>query len=471
MTRGKIIAFAFGPIGAAALSLFTMPFVTWYFTVEDIGRLTMLQLSLSLTVALFSLAMHQAYVREYHEEKDKSALFKASILPGLILLILSLVIISILPFSISDYLFGIDSSILTIFLFVGLISSYFINFLAHVVRMQERGIAFSLAQITPKLFFLVLIGILLLFNIGAEFQYLLMMNTLALFTSFLILCWLTRDTWTVALIKKIDFILLKKMLKFSLPLVFGGLAYWGLTTMDRFFLRSMSGFEELGVYALSVTLAGAVAVISTIFSNLWHPTVYKWINEGVQPDKVQRVIENMVLLVAAIWSLVGILSWIIPFFFPKDYKAIEYLFIACVSMPLLYMLSETTVVGIGISRKTTFSMLASFVAFITNAILNYYLIPVYGASGAAMATVFSFFIFFTVRTEASSILWFSMPRVKVYIVVFLYVLLTLVVVLTKNTLGYINFYWLILLLMTIFLFFDRVDESIIYLKNYFKREV
>jgi O-antigen/teichoic acid export membrane protein len=465
-----ILQFSIGPIGAAILSLITLPFVAWFFSVEDVGRLTMLQVVLGLAVSLFSLAMHQAYVREYHEEEDKPALLKLSIIPGLVLLILISLFILVLPFSISTILFGIDSNLLTFLLFTSLLATFFINFLAHVIRMQERGLAFSATQIAPKIFLLILIALIMLLNLTAEFKILMLMNTLSVVFSLFIFAWLTRDTWLIAITKSVDFILLKKMLLFSLPLVAGGIAYWGLTTMDRFFLRSLSGFNELGVYALAVALAGAVSVLTSIFSSLWHPILYKWAKEGIDENKVQRVIENMVLVVALIWSLAGLLSFIVPFFLPPEYLAIEYLIVACVSMPLFYLLSETTGVGVGITRRSSYAMLASIVAFLVNAVLNYLLIPDYGSSGAALASMAAFFIFFAIKTEASARVWVSLPRFKIYFLMFWYILGTGIMVLTKATI--INFYivWLMLLLLTCTLFANRLLESVSFFKIYFKKE-
>jgi O-antigen/teichoic acid export membrane protein len=451
--------------------LITLPFVAWFFSVEDVGRLTMLQVVLGLSVSLFSLAMHQAYVREYHEEEDKPALFKLSILPGLFLLVLVSFVILILPFSISFILFGIDSTQLTCLLVLGMFASFLINFFAHVIRMEERGLAFSATKIAPKLFLLILISLILVFNFTAEFKTLMLMNTLSVVLSLFIFAWLTRNTWLAGITKTIDFVLLKNMLKFSLPLVAGGLAYWGLTMMDRFFLRSLSGFDELGVYALSVALAGAVSVITSIFSSLWHPILYKWAKEGVDENKVQAVIENMVLIVALTWSITGLLSFLVPLFFPSEYLAVEYLIVACVAMPLFYLLSETTGVGIGITRHSNYSMLASVIAFVVNAILNYLLIPDYGASGTALASVIAFFVFFTIRTEASAMLWCSLPRFKIYVVVIAYMAATSTVLITKASLTDFYSIWLLLFLFTCLFFFNRLTKSIDFLKNYLQKKV
>lgn len=462
----KIIQFSIGPIVAAALSLVTLPFVSWFFTVEDVGRLTMLQVVLGLAVSFFSLAMHQAYVREYHEEEDKQALFKLSVTPGLIFLLSISAIILILPFSVSLALFGIDSMLLTALLLLGIYSNFFVNFFAHVIRMEERGLAFSLALIAPKAFLLLFICVFLMINTLADFEILMLMNTLAVAFSLLIYAWLTRNTWRPALTKDMNITLLKKMLKFSLPLVAGGVAYWGLTTMDRFFLKNLSGFDELGVYGLSVALAGAVSVLSIVFSNLWHPVLYRWVKEGVDNNKVQFVIDNMVIAVAFIWSLSGLFSFIIPYFLPADYQAIEYLIVACIALPLFYMLAQTTGVGLGISRRSEYSMLASIFAFLTNALLNYLLIPSYGASGAALATVISFFVYFFFRTEASAWLWHSFPRAKIYIVTIAYVCATSLMVLTKASVSHFYVIWLGLFFITCVLYVARLKDNIVILKAY-----
>ncbi|WP_024607388.1 oligosaccharide flippase family protein [Pseudoalteromonas sp. TAB23] len=465
MKAKTILQFSIGPIGAALLSLVTLPFVAWFFSVEDVGRLTMLQVVLSLSVSLFSLAMHQAYVREYHEEDDKQALFKACVIPGLAALLLVSGIIIILPFSMSKLLFGIDSALLTFLLLVGVLASFFINFLVHVVRMQERGLVFSATQLAPKLFLFIFISLIMILNLKADFETLMLMNILAVFSSLLVFLCLTKDTWLPALKKSINVVLLKEMLHFSLPLVAGGIAYWGLTTMDRFFLRSLSGFDQLGVYALAASIAGSVSVVSSIFSNLWHPILYKWAKSEVDQKKVQRVIDNMIILVAFIWSLAGVGSFLVPWFLPPQYQAIEYLLVACIAMPLFYMLSETTGVGIGITRRSKYSMYASLSAFLVNFLLNFLLIPNFGAAGAALATVLAFFVFFTFKTEASMSLWRKIPRLKMYMIILSYVVATSIMVLTSASLEYFYLIWVVLFTFTCLLYVSRVFENVIILKN------
>lgn len=448
-----MIAFAVGPVFAALISLVTLPFVAWFFSTEDVGRLTMLQVALGLSVTILSLQMHQAYVREYYEEKNKAKLFKTTLMPGLVFLLFYLLFCIISPVSISKMLFDIDSSYLTVMLNFSIVSMYFVNFFAHLVRMEEKGVVFSISQVMPKIMLLILVGVILLLNLTNDFSNLMAMNMIASVSSCLILAVFTRKTWITSIKEELDRDLLNRMLKFSFPLITGGIAYWGLTTIDRVFLRHYSGFEELGVYAVAASLGGAVMVLSSIFANIWHPTVYKWVQQGVDTDKLQLVIETMLVFIAFIWSVFGLSSWLLTYLLPEKYSAVEYLVIACAAAPLLYMLSETTMVGIGITRKSIFAMLASLFALLTNVIINFLLIPKYGAFAAAIASMLSFFIFFLVRTEASSFIWIPMPRIKIYFVVFLYIFVTMLVAFFGHSYEYFNYrlIWVVVFCYAFFL--------------------
>lgn len=469
MNIKKLVYFSIGPLGGAFLSLITVPFVAWFFSVEDVGRLTMLQVILSLSVALFSLAMHQAYVREYHEVADKPLLFKICIIPGFIFLSLTCLVILFLPLSISNLLFGIESQYLTFLLVVSIFCSLFINFFSHVVRMEERGLAFSLTQITPKLLLILFIGSIPLMRLNAEFITLMHMSSLSIVITFFVFCWVTRDTWIKSINSSVDYSLLRRTILFSLPLVVGGISYWALTTIDRFFIRSISGFEELGVFSLAVTIAGSVAVISTIFSNIWHPILYRWVKDGVDLVKLQKIVDFMMLLITFIWSFLGVFSFLLPYFFPTDYAGIEYLLLPCAAVPLFYMFSQVTSVGIGVTRKSTLSMSASIIALLVNCILNMLLVPLKGASGAALATLLSFFIFFIIRTEASAFIWYGFPRHKLYLLLVLYVLATIVFVLTAGAIQYFFVVWLSLISLTCILYRVRVAELLSLFKSFIKR--
>ena len=84
--------------------------------------------------------------------------------------------------------------------------------------------------------------------------------------------------------------------------------------------------------------------------------------------------------------------------------------------PIMYTISEVTVMGIYFKGKTGWTVIVSLVSGIVNLCLNTILIPKLGAIGAAIATGFSYITFFWIRTILSRCIWFNFP-LKDYVIV------------------------------------------------------
>ncbi|MNR06050.1 hypothetical protein D3C85_1221080 [compost metagenome] len=205
------------------------------------------------------------------------------------------------------------------------------------------------------------------------------------------------------------------MLRFGAPLILGGVAFWGMTAMDKVFLRSLSTFEELGVYSVATSFAAAAIIFQSVFSIVWAPTVYKWSAEGVNSDKIDLVTDYVLFAVVVLFCIAGVFSWIITYVLPPSYERVQYILLSCMAYPLFYTLSETTVVGLGVARKSSYVMLAALIGCATGVTGSYFLIPLYGASGAAVSSAIAFWIFFFCRTEFSSLIWRPLPRFRLYL--------------------------------------------------------
>jgi O-antigen/teichoic acid export membrane protein len=472
LNLSKTLAFSIGPIGGAALTFVSLPIVAWLFSPEDIGRLTMLQATVSFVLLLFSLGLDQAYVREFHEVKDKLGLLKLVFIPGFVILLFVLVGLVFSPWSLSLLLFGIDSLFLTFMLYAAILLSFGSRFLSLILRMQERGLAFSMSQVLPKLLFLFIVLGFVWLEAEAVFDNLIMANFLSLLTVFVIYAWNTRKDWLLALTATIDKTKQSQMIRYAIPLIGGGLAFWGLTTMDKFFLRSMSGFEELGIYSVAVTFAGAALVFQSIFSTIWIPLVYKWVaNDEVNSLVIKSVIDYVTFGVVVIWSLTGLCSWLIVYILPQAYLSVPFILLATIAYPLLYTIADASSVGIGIKRKTMYSLLAGISALVVNAAGNWFLIPKFGASGVAMASAIAFFLYFVLVTEASSLLWISFERWRMYSFITVLFVLSLVF----NTIALESFKlvvlsYLVVLIASLFVFKkELLKTSIFFMKKLFKK--
>ncbi|MDQ9010699.1 oligosaccharide flippase family protein [Acinetobacter gerneri] len=454
MNKKTILGYAVGPIGSGLIGLITLPMITWFYSVEDVGRISMLQVCTSFFVLLSCLGLDQAYVREYHEFLNKPKLLKVVLLPSLLLSLVTLTIVYLYDnLIISQWLYGVPSHYLSIITISCFIVALIARYLSLILRMQEKALAFSMSQLLPKILFLIFVLCVVYLGFIKNIYSLITANALSLFAALLIYLWNTRKDWIPAINEQFDWGQLKLSLAFGLPLVIGGLASWGLNVMDRLFLRSMSTYTELGIYSVTMSVAAVATLISGIFNTIWAPLVYKWVSEGtVDFKKIADISEYVLATIYFIIVFAGIFSWILPFFLPIGYMQIQYLIVACLIGPLFYTLSETTAVGITIVRKTRLSMLASILAMLVSLIANYILVPRYGASGAAISTALAFWCFYILRTEISKNVWRKFNTKKAYFSTILLVALAIIHLSTQIEVFIKIFIWICALLIGCYMF-------------------
>lgn len=421
MTLKNIIGFAVGPLASAGLGLILVPVVAWSFAPSDVARMNVFQIAVSFSLLFTLLGLDQAYVREYHESNNKGRLLRSCFLPGFMLL--GAVVAISLPFS-SDLAFLLYERadpvlyFLTVFAFF---ASYLSRFLALTLRMQGRGWAYSVSQVTPKVLQLILVLVITIAFSARDFLQLQSTMLLSMVAVVFFCVWSTRDEWKKALKKDTQSSELKKLLAFGFPLMFSSLAYWGLTAASTLALRAWSSLEELAVYSVAGSFAGAAIVFQSIFTVIWAPTVYRWVSEGADMSVVDRVAKQAMAIIFAIVAICGSLSWFCDWLLPSRYSDVKYILICMLMQPLLYTLSEITCVGIGIERRTIHSVWITLLAMLINIVLGYFLVPSHGAAGAAASNAIAFSAFFFARTEVSSRIWRSIPRGNLYFCVTLLV--------------------------------------------------
>lgn len=417
MKLGEILGFALGPIASAILGLMTLPIVAWAFSAEDVGRLNILKVMVSFCMLVCVLGLDQAYVREFHESRDRHRLLKACFLPGFAFLLVAGFVTLAYSSRLSFLLFGAESPIFYWVALAAVAATFISGFLSSILRMQERGLAYSMSQVIPNGLLLACVGAILFFGLARGFLQLQLAFLASTVAAMLAYLWHTRRQWRPAITAQLDLQQLRSLLRFGLPLIFSGLAYWGLVATSSLALRSLSTFAELGVYSVATSFAGVAIIFQSIFSVVWAPIVYKWVAEGADLSRVDRVAQQALAVVCAIFVVCGACSWLTDYLLPQDYTRVKYLLLCAVVQPLLYTLSEVTCVGIGISRRTLLMLWITLAALCTNLLLSLWLVPAHGASGAVVANAVAFLVFFVARTEVSANVWRQFPRARLYVVV------------------------------------------------------
>lgn len=466
MNLKSILGFAVGPIGAAAVGLITVPLIAWMFSPEDVGRMNLLQVTLSLTILLTTLGLDQAYVREYHGCNNLPALLAACFVPGFIVLIVCFMVVAPYGNSLTSQLYGVSDPLIFTLIFFCAFVNYVSRYLSLILRMQERGLAYSMSQLIPKVMQIVLLGLALWFGLARDFKLLLWITVISTLLVALVYVWNTQEQWVPALKARIIKEQLWSLLRFGLPLVFSGLAYWGLTATSSVVLRAYSNLGELGIYTVTSNFASVALIFQSIFTVVWAPTVYRWASEGVDMKRVDDIARQALFAVCMLFVLVGCLSWLTDYILPEHYISVKYLVVCAVAPSLLYTLSEITAVGIGLTRRTKLTVWITLTALLINISLSILLVPNYGAAGAVMANTVAYLVFFIARTETAARVWRQFPRKKLYFHVVFLVVISIANVLFGSLDVFKNIMaWIAVLLLIIVSLKKEAAELILRLKG------
>lgn len=467
MNKKKILAYAIGPVGSGIFSVATLPIITWFYNVDDVGRISMLQIFTSFAILFFCLGLDQSYVRAYHDSDNKPLLLKHAMFPGVCICILSSLLIFIYkPDFISKILYSVESVYLSFLTFFCFIVALISRFLSLTLRMQERAIAFSMSQVLPKILLLLFVISAVVWAGSRDSKQLFTANALALFIACLIFAWNTRNDWIPAFAQKFDKVEFQTHLSYGFPLLIGGLASWGLNVSDRIFLRLFSSYTDLGVYSVAMSIASAATIFATIFNTIWAPLVFKWVSSSeIDLKKIDDISEYILMAIYFIVVVAGLFSWLLDFILPNQYLSVKYLIIICIIGPLFYTLSEVTGIGIAIAKKTRFSMYASIAAMLTSIVLNFFLVKKLGALGAAISTAFSFWFFYILRTEFSQLVWRKTIKIRGYLITFSILLISSIYSLLMMSIGLQMAYWGMFLILGMFIFKREINSIL----NLFKR--
>ncbi|QIO04548.1 oligosaccharide flippase family protein [Acinetobacter shaoyimingii] len=470
MNKRIILNYAIGPVGSGLLSLISLPLITWFYSAEDIGRISIFQIYINFCILLFCMGLDQAYVRDYHESQNKAELLKNLSFPIIVLTIIVLLgVLLIFPNFISSHLYDINSIYLSSITVLAFIAAVISRYLSLILRMQEKALQFSMSQILPKILFLIFIVNVVVFQIARDTNSLVTANALSVIAACLVYIWNTRHELKSALQSRINTEVLRKGFIFGFPLLFSSLAGWGLGVADRLFLKNYSTLSELGIYSVTMSVATVATLFAGIFNTIWAPLVYKWQStQGIEFDKLNSIAINVVAIVYFIVVLSGLFSWIVTFFFPAQYSNIQYLLPACLLAPLLYTVSEVTGIGISLSRRTVFTMFSSLIAMTVSIAVCYFMVPLFGAKGAACATVLAFFVFYIARSEFSKLLIPEFNFRSIYMATLLILIVSIANLFLTDILRYAL--WIILLFIGLVIFKTPLSQVQDYCSNYLKRK-
>ena len=397
------IIFTMGEVIPKLLSFILLPIYMQYFTPSDYGVIGYTSSVFSILPIITSLGLASYVLRFYFDEDSETSkkelvgsVFSFISIVNVVIFIIGIIYLPILLnifnikvqwdpyFKYSFIAFSLD-----IFTIIPLV-------LFRVKQDAKTFVIFNTTKVISQYILIIFFVFYMKFGlVGFYLGNLIALIPFALISIFL----MVKHTKLNLSIKKLN-----EGLKYSLPLIPGSLAYLLLNSGDRFFLEQYVSLNDLGIYNISSTIALSLNLIISSIYKAAEPEIFiRYSNDSFALfiNNFKRILLFFIYTSAIILAL-----------FTKDVVQLisanydsAYLYVPIILISVLMSGSNIIYSGIlgaekntkSISKAVMFGTLISF-AF------NYFLIPKFGLSGAAISSsiafiTMNFILFFSIKTK------------------------------------------------------------------------
>ena len=376
-----------------AVGFLMLPIYTRYLTPTDYGVIEMLVLSIFLIDALLGMNMVQGVFRYFvlaKTEKDKKLVISNSFIlttsmsvVGAMLLVANADYVSTLMLGDVKY-----SELLTIFSILIITQSIGEQGL-HFVRVQQKAVLF---------FWLSVFKLVLQLSLNIYFVVYLEMAVEGVVYSSCI------STGVMALIGlvlllgfagvKFDFSVFKKLTTFSYPLWIGGALGYYVGMVDKYFIRTNIGLDDVGLYSLGAKFSTLVAVLVWgPFAKMWESHRYEVYKEDNAIAVFRMVFVGLMLGLLFVGLGISLFSKnVIVIMANESFWSASNIVPLLVVAAILQSVARFNYFGLFLNEKTLILSRLEFLKAVLITILLITLIPIFGLYGAAIASVIVTFV-------------------------------------------------------------------------------
>lgn len=384
-----------GNLSSKILSFLLLPLYTYYLTPKDYGKVDLIFTYTSILIPLFTLQITFAGFRflfETVDETRRKVIISSTFFVHLIGMLL-FCLLYILFWIVTKYEFGIYVIIYVLLNDIATTSQQIIRGIGKNTVYAITGTVGTAVQL--------LFNIVFILGLGLKSLALILSPTISYLVIIIIII-ITTDVTKYLSIRCIDKVEIKKMLKYSVPLVPDAVCWWVLLGFDRLFLNYTHGTEAVGIYAVASKFPGLLTMLYSVYNLAWQENAFSEYSKGDRDEYYSKMYNGLIkFLFPVIITAIPITKIIAPYMlsdsFNSAYLYIPILFISA----LISMMSSFYGSGFESAKQTNGIMVSTFVAMITNVIFNLMLVPNYGLFGTSIALVLSYVSLFIMRVIQS----------------------------------------------------------------------
>lgn len=419
------------------LGLVSFPIITRVLSVEQYGILGLVTTTMFVMLCFAKAGLSDGIIRFYKqcsESPEKLTEFSSTVVVRGLILSFSVAILFVLVFPSVSGLINVAPEYNKYFMIMGgyLLIRPLNIIVLNILRVAEKTVMYNAVNLGAKVLSIALSLILLIFVIGDFYGYFVGLVIAEVVVLLFLFSWFTKKH--KVRLKAVSGPLAMNLMKFGAPLLISELSYLLLTYVDRYMLMAYMGEGALGIYSVGANLASYVNDLIMFSLSYAVLPIYIGIYEKEGREKTEAFLSKCLnyLLIAVMAVFAGYAATI------EDLLSIlaseKYLAAASFSPIILlgsFFLGMNSVLRAGLYlKKDTVSILAIMISsLVLNVVLNLFMIPAYGVTGAAISQLISctFAVLLTItlsfrhifiRVELKSALYYAALSAFMYLAIF-----------------------------------------------------
>lgn len=205
------------------------------------------------------------------------------------------------------------------------------------------------------------------------------------------------DTWKYISIKFVDWVLIRKMLIYSIPIMPTLLFNWINAFLDRYFVGYFHSQTEVGLYGIGNRIVGCLSILTSSFLSAYASFAYSNAKKNENRKKYSQVLDYLIVGLTFLAIIITLLSKEVVQIMTAESYHNAYIVVGILLFAhIIHTIGVVVGYGITIAKKGALYVRISAIGAVVNTILNFELVPQYSFWGAAAATLITELVVFLI---------------------------------------------------------------------------
>ena len=383
--------FAISSFGSKILMLLLTPLYTSIIATEEYGIADLINTTINFIYPILTLAIADATLR-YALDKNVS---KSAVLNISIFFTLTSIVALIACYPLNNLLSESLKSYWTVFVIIYAlfnIQNCFSNFIKGIGKTSlfaVQGIIQTITIIVCNVLFLVVL------KNGLDGY---LMSIIMGYTVPILIMFFCGKLYLYIKPLKIDILIIRDMLKYSIPMIPTLLAWAINTSIDKYMIIAMAGLSASGIYSVAHKIPTMFTTLLSVFTQAWQISAISNYGSDDESEYYTQIYSGLNLIsISGCVMIILLAKWVSSFLFAKDY------FIAWQYVPMLTISAMFSshagflAAAFRAAQKTKSLFVTVFVVTVTEISLYLIVLNGIGTLGAAITTAASFMVVWALR--------------------------------------------------------------------------